>query len=297
MQAGFSILEMSVAVSVVAFGALGALSLTLSSMRLDEGNRQTVAAISAVRQVVETVETVPFEEVFARFNSNPADDPFGAGSAEGGEFHFVYGDNDNVLPSIDPDLTVGTVFTVNITFPTNAKGELVEGATPLAPGLSTDLDNDGRVIRGTNVRNSYRVLPVRAEVHWQGQVERQRAVFHRLLTAEAAQRESTVTGEADEDDFEGKSLKWLTYWAELLAKKLAASGDAAIARDLCRAIENAAKAAEQRDIAKTKQALVTAQAVLLKIAAARPGVADALARLSTRLRQFWEFYRDALPTT
>ncbi len=198
-EAGFTTLEVSMAMGVMGIGALAAASLLVSSITLESGNRGNLAAVSSVRNVVETVESTPFEEIFKRFNTDPADDPLGAGTAEGNEFYFVFGKSSKLERVLSPTGNAGTVFRVQIRFPTDAFGRLAEGTAPLTTGMPTDLNNDGFVMVGADTAGDYKVLPMRIRVSWQGPSGTEDMVFHRVLsrqsTSETSGTATTVTSD------------------------------------------------------------------------------------------------------
>ncbi len=199
-EAGFTTLEVSMAMGVMGIGALAAASLLVSSITLESGNRGNLAAVSSVRNVVETVESTPFEEIFTRFNTDPNDDPLGAGTAEGGEFFFVFGKSGKLQPVLSPAGNTGTVFRVQIRFPTDAMGRLAEGAAPLAAGMPRDLNNDGSVVSGADTAGDYKVLPMRIRVSWQGPSGTEEMVFHRVLSRQSTSEQMAGTATAVSTD-------------------------------------------------------------------------------------------------
>ena len=296
LDRGFSVLEMSLAVTVVAFGALGAMSLTLSASKLDQGNRRSGAAVSAVRQVVERLESIPFEEVFARFNTDPSDDPFGSGTAEGGKFYFVYGENDDLKPVIDPRFADGIVFEVTITFPVDGDGKLVEGESPLANGLPTDLDNKDGVESGKDVADSYAVLPMRVDVAWEGQSKTQRIRFHRLLT-----RDSLVSESKQEEvsvvavDFSGANMAFLVAWGSGISPKVSGTTEVALANAIASGLSNAKAQVDGGNTSTGASTLTSVAAAILNLSG-RLGDADMVAELGrahARVIELRDFYAGA----
>ncbi len=195
-EAGFTTLEVSMAMGVMGIGALAAASLLVSSITLESGNRGNLAAVSSVRAVVETVETTPFEEIFARFNTDPSDDPLGAGTAEGAEFYFVFGKASQLERVLSPTGHGGTVFRVQVRFPTDGLGRLAEGTAPLATGMPTDLNNDGAVVNGADTAADYKVLPMRIRVSWQGPSGTEEMIFHRVLSRQSTSEQTSGTNTA-----------------------------------------------------------------------------------------------------
>ena len=161
--AGFSLLEVTLVITVLLFAML-AMSRSLGeSMQLTEANRESALAMDGAREMLEVLEGVPeFSTVFALYNSDPTDDPGVQGSAPGAGFA-VAG-----LQAVagDPDGLVGEVL-----FPTIDNGggpmlwELVDDP---GLGMPRDLDGDGDPVAGDK-STTYRLLPVRIQLRWQGQ--------------------------------------------------------------------------------------------------------------------------------
>lgn len=157
-QAGFSSLETIAASGILILG-LGAFlqASTLSHAALVQ-QRETALALAAARGRIEAMRSVPFGEVFARFNADPLDDPAGAATAAGGGFAAdglgpVAGDEDG-----EPGQVV---------FGTGGPGgnELREDLDLPGLGLPRDLNLDG-AIDAMDHAGDYEVLPVRVEVVW-----------------------------------------------------------------------------------------------------------------------------------
>lgn len=152
---GISLVEVVVALTVLVFGALAAVSVMLSSIRLDQANREDALARQAARQIVETMKGTTFSKIFATYDADPADDPGGAGTAPGATF---------AVKGLDPQLGAASVGT--IVFPT-VGGALREDAALTDLGMPRDLNGDG-VVDSANHAGDYFVLPVKILVQWRG---------------------------------------------------------------------------------------------------------------------------------
>lgn len=155
-RAGFGLLEVLVAVSVFVV-AIGALTTSLvTSTSLVHGNRESAVALDAVQSVMARLRTTPFDEVFARYNADPTDDPDsespGRGFAVDG-LTAAPGDADGLPGRID--------------FPGNGF-QLLENVVDRGLGMPRDLDGDGAE-DGADHATDYRILPVRIVVDWSGQ--------------------------------------------------------------------------------------------------------------------------------
>lgn len=170
---GFTLLEVMIALTVVVTALVGLFSAILQISRLNATNRETLAAMRAAEQMVETLKDLDFERVFASYNSNPLDDPLpGPGSAPGPHFAVP----DLIVRSDDADLKCGQVL-----FPTDATGrQLREDKVDPDLLMPRDLDGNG-MIDGGDVAATCKILPVTLRIEWQGVQGRESRIYRTLL--------------------------------------------------------------------------------------------------------------------
>lgn len=150
---------MGVTVLLIAVGGMS--SSIVSSMALQRTNEETVTAQAAARSLVEALRGETFTDVFARYDTNPANDPAGAGTAPGADFA-VTG------LTAAPDDADG--FCGRVEFPTTTVGgidQLREDSADTRLGTPRDLNGDG-AIDSLNHAADYVSLPVRVRVRWAG---------------------------------------------------------------------------------------------------------------------------------
>jgi len=172
LRAGFSIVEVMIVLTLLTVG-IGMFAGTLGSvMGLGPSLRESARAVESARSVIEGMRAQPFEQVWALYNTDPADDPGGAGTAPGAGFA-VQG-----LAPVpgDADGLVGSVI-----FP-EIGGELREDSPDSKLGMPRDLDLDGAVDAGNHAAD-YRVLPVLVRVEWKGKGPARSIDLHTTLTA------------------------------------------------------------------------------------------------------------------
>lgn len=162
-KAGFTIVEVMVAVVVLVIAIVGIVGAMLSAMALNRVNRETAIAQQAARRMVETVAGVPFREAYAVFNTVNGDDG-GMSMAERGPSFVV----DGLQPQTgDADGVCG-----RIEFPVFDAGfgavELREDVADAGLGLPGDIDGDGILGENADMTDTYRLLPVRVLVEWRG---------------------------------------------------------------------------------------------------------------------------------
>lgn len=170
-RAGLTLLELTLAMAVLSVAIMALLSTVISSLRLQESTRERMKAYNAARALLERMRGEPFNEIFARYNADPSDDPGGPGTAPGNAF---------TVPAL-PAVSGGTVG--RILFPTDPSGNLREDVDDPAMGMpgGRDLNGDG-VIDAVSHGGDYELLPVRVLVEWDGANGRARVELNWLMT-------------------------------------------------------------------------------------------------------------------
>ena len=157
LQQGFSLLELTVSatVFVIAFGAI--ITNLVVGMSLRESTREISIAIEGAQTTAEILRGEDFATLFARYNSNPNDDPNGVGTAPGSGF---------AVPGLTatPDDVDGLAG--EILFPGDGTS-LFESVNDAASGMPRDLNADG-VIDLLDHALDYTNLPIRIQISWRG---------------------------------------------------------------------------------------------------------------------------------
>ncbi len=160
-NSGYTLVEVMVSLVILVIAISGYSSAILSTSLSADTTRELRLATESAWSVMERLQGVGFDEAFARFNSDPEDDPDGAGSATGSDFEIIglapiAGDGDGsagevLLPAVwvDGDLQIRE----DVEIP-----EL---------GMPRDLSGDG-VIDAADHSDDYIVLPVLVRMSWQG---------------------------------------------------------------------------------------------------------------------------------
>jgi prepilin-type N-terminal cleavage/methylation domain-containing protein len=161
-RAGFTFLELAVVMTIL-LSALLIFSSTISGVAKTRSvNRETGLAVAAARNMLETLRSEDFTQVYKRYNANPGDDPGGAGSAPGSRFK---------VAGLDaaPDSTDGLQGEVR--FPTAVHPvnglQLREDVENRSLGMPRDLSGDGK-IDDQDHSDSYFILPVQIHLRWKG---------------------------------------------------------------------------------------------------------------------------------
>jgi type II secretory pathway pseudopilin PulG len=151
-----TLMELMVVLTILTV-ALSLFSRTLVlSSRLDPVNRETVLAAEGARSMLETIRNSRFGEIARSFNEEAADDPDGAGTAQGRRFVVA-----NLAPVAGEQL-VGTVI-----MPFNEEGELREDAVNEMLGMPRDLNGDGVIDSDDHIDDAI-VLPIGVRLEWHG---------------------------------------------------------------------------------------------------------------------------------
>ena len=167
-QEGLTLLEVMIALVVVAVSAVTALGLMVGSMRLDAANRESNQAVSAARNVVQQMQGTEFSDMFAAYNETTQDDPPGVASP---------GSNFSVGGFVGSEGQASG----SIVFPVAPNGELREDLEMPELGLPMDLNGDG-VIDNLDHSQDYQVLPVRVELQWTGPTGPRQVAFHSVFS-------------------------------------------------------------------------------------------------------------------
>lgn len=124
---------------------------------------ENAIATEAARERLEFMRIQNLDELFSRFNADPADDPEGVGTAPGANFDVV-----GLTPrEADLDNLCG-----QIRFPVR-NGELREDLVDDKLGMPRDLDMDG-AITNDNVADRYLLIPVEVAIQWEsGGIQRE----------------------------------------------------------------------------------------------------------------------------
>lgn len=161
-RAGFTFVELAV-VMIILLVALLIFSSTISGLSKQRAaNRENGLAMEAARNALESMRAADFAQVFALYNSDPADDPDGPGTAPGHRFAVA----DLKATSDSPDGLQGEVFFPTFVDPVEGV-QLREDVENVALGTPRDLSGDS-VIDDQDHGVDYFMLPVRVHVRWTG---------------------------------------------------------------------------------------------------------------------------------
>ncbi len=206
-RAGFTLIEIMIALAVLALAFLGLVASILYATRMNAVNRETTAAMRAAEQAVELIEgNTPFQDIFSRYNLDTTDNglygnPYAGGTpgrfeiARGpqGQAIIVFGAMAAGTQPLFETLTAGQPVGL-IRFPESPTGSLSENppaalAQILNVGLPRDLNSngsDGTVAKpwDMNVKSSYKILPIVVTLQFRGVGGAPRTVtFRKIMVA------------------------------------------------------------------------------------------------------------------
>lgn len=156
---GFTLLELTLAITLLVIGITAVSRLTIGLTRAANMTRETELATEAARTMLERIQAESFSQAFRSFNALGSDDPGGPNTAPGASFAVA---GLRAAPG-DPNGLPGAVV-----FPTPAglPGQLREDVTNPKLGMPCDLNGDG-VIDSADHSTNYKLLPVLVRVRWQ----------------------------------------------------------------------------------------------------------------------------------
>ena len=159
-RAGFSILELLIALTVLVAALVGFSQAIVGAGNLATSSRENALANEAARSLLEELRTTPIEEGFLRYNDDPGDD---AGLVVPGPHFDVPGLEP--VPG-DPDGLAGRVlFPVDPNDPGVLLEDLQDPGANLAFGLPLDLNGDA-FIDFFDHAPDYELLPVVVRIEW-----------------------------------------------------------------------------------------------------------------------------------
>lgn len=160
-RAGFSLVEVSVAMCVVVVALSALVSSLIASSGMHRVSSETAIAQRAAVQLLERMQGAPFDEVYRAYNATAADDGGLTVAAPGANFaapglDALPGDADGLCGQVQfPDVDVAGVLQL--------REDVVDGDL----GMPRDLDLDG-LVDGADHGSDYVLLPVRIVVRWRG---------------------------------------------------------------------------------------------------------------------------------
>lgn len=167
---GFTLIETAISLTVMVSALLAFGQAIVSSMRAAAASRESTLASEAARQLLQDLVAADFEDVYALFNEDPADDPDGVGTAPGAN---------RAIEGLDPDPADADGMAGEVVFPV-AGGVLREDVVDAALGMPSDLNDDG-IIDGLDRSGDYQLLPVLVRVRWRGSAGISKVEFRTLL--------------------------------------------------------------------------------------------------------------------
>jgi hypothetical protein len=151
------LLEIVVSTVILLIVLVGFSQGLVSSASLGFATREQGQAREAVRGRLEELRATAFEEILARYNDEPGDDP-ASGPSPGAHFDVL-----GLTPRpADPDGHVGRIL-----FPLSEDGELREDLELARLGMPRDLSGEGD-IDDLDHAGDYRILPVLVRLEWSG---------------------------------------------------------------------------------------------------------------------------------
>lgn len=157
-EAGFGLVEVMVALAIIAVGIVGLLGALLPAIQLSDTSRETTVAMNAARKMIVIMDrSWSFNDTFAMYNEDSADDPDGAGTAPGPGF---------IVEDLSAQPGDADGFVGRISFP-GAGAVLREDTINPELGMPRDLNGDG-VVDAADHSGNYIILPVTVFIEWQG---------------------------------------------------------------------------------------------------------------------------------
>jgi type II secretory pathway pseudopilin PulG len=160
---GFTFVELTIGMAVLLVALLIFSSSVSGVAKQRTVNRETNLAVAAARNLIETMRAAEFEQLWALYNADPLDDPFGAGTAPGNRF---------VVEGLD-DTPDGGGFDGEVIFPSVEDAvlgwQLREDLEIPELGMPRDISGDS-VVDDQDHGDGYFLLPVQVRVRWRSPI-------------------------------------------------------------------------------------------------------------------------------
>ena len=177
-KAGMSFVELVVVMAIMLV-AMSIFSSTVATTgRQRSLNRDNAVAANAARTLIEQMRNEPLELVYALYNSDPSDDPGGAGMAPGNRFPVV---GLSPVPEAADGMVAEAYFPSILADPgPPAVWELREGFEDRDLGMPRDLNGDN-LIDDKDHSGDYILLPVEVRLQWNGAGGRRQFRIYSIL--------------------------------------------------------------------------------------------------------------------
>lgn len=153
---GLTLIEVVIALVIVAVGLMGIMSALLSVSTLVNSNHDQLVAINIARQKLAEIQNATFQTTFAQYGPN---------SETGGNFTISQLENGSG----------------KIIFPVNSSGKLDETVINENLGMPQDLNGNGNKI-DTDVSATYTILPIRIHLQWTSSTGARELDLNTMLT-------------------------------------------------------------------------------------------------------------------
>lgn len=156
-----TLVEVMVAIVILTVSVYILSSTVTAAIGHSHVKEERTRAVDAAWNVLEQMRAEPFEELFARYNSDPGDDPGGSGTAPGAHFD---------VPGLDPQEADEDGLPGEVILPeaTSRDGSQLREDLELGRlSLPRDLNGD-LLVDGLDHAEDYIVLPVTVRIAWEG---------------------------------------------------------------------------------------------------------------------------------
>ena len=169
-----TLLEIAVAVAVLAIGLGSSVYALLGGMALQRSAAERTLALQAAESAIEALQACEFDEAFARFNGKTVDDP-----------PLVVSPGDSfAVPGLTAQAGDKDGLPGEILFPGD-NDKLLENVNDVELGMPRDLTLDEPpLIDNKDHAGDYQVLPVRVRVRWHGALGDRELVLGTILNHE-----------------------------------------------------------------------------------------------------------------
>ena len=144
-QRGITLLEIMIAMGVLAIGLFGMVLVILQSSRMTAVQEENLLAMRSAQNMIEQMENTNWDQIYTNFSGNP----------------------DFPVTGLEPQVGDPDGFEGKILFP-EIGGALDETIADIGWNMPMDLNGDGDAADPVVLAGEYVILPVRISVSWTG---------------------------------------------------------------------------------------------------------------------------------
>ena len=197
-SSGFSLVEVVIAMSVLAVAFFGMISVITYTTRNNQTTKERILAMRAAEKMVETMLSKPFSSIYSLYG-NPLKDPSNPANLDNYAYPveglqpwagnayvmYIYFPTDNWANNYDPKVFVNPVSAVGGKLLESKTAKFMELTDSAGVPVSLDLNQNGiapdTIASLDDCTATYKLLPVKIEVNYIGMAGRGQLIYRHIF--------------------------------------------------------------------------------------------------------------------